>query len=103
VKLRDVDWVGVVEKSTGPKKTKVCSVKPTARPGVPSTAPITSVTLDLVDQQVTIVERKTTKIISTKTFAAKTDCPLYAYAATQQSLPDELEIKRWVRDERTAH
>lgn len=104
VKLRDVDWVGVVEKSTGPKKTKLCSVKPTARPGVPTSVPaITTVTLDLVDQQVTIVERKTAKIISTKTFPAKTDCPMYAYAATQQSLPDELEIKRWVRDERTAH
>lgn len=108
-KLREVDWVAVVEKSSGPKKTKVCTVKPTPTPTgglgrAPSTVPpISSVTLDLQDQTVSVVDRKTTKVVSTKTFAAKTDCPMYAYAATQISLPDELEIKRWVRDERTAH
>lgn len=96
--LRDVDWVAVVEKSST-KKTKVCSVKPS--PG--ARTPISSVTLEMFDEQVSIVERKTSKVVSKKTFAAKTDCPMYAYAPTQQTVPDEVEKKRWVRDERTAH
>jgi hypothetical protein len=99
--MRDVDWVAVVEKA-GTKKTKTCAVKPS--PYGPTGKPaITSVTLDMSDEQVTVVERKTSKVISKKTFAAKSDCPTYAYAPTQITVPDELEKKRWVRDERTAH
>ena len=50
----------------------------------------------MIDEQVSIVERKTSKLVSKKTFPARTDCPVYAYAATQQTFPDEVEMKRWV-------
>lgn len=97
--MREVDWVAVVEK-LAPKKGKTCTIKPLPSARGPA---VTSTTLDMIDEQVSIVERKTSKVVSKKTFAARTDCPAYASGPTTQTLPDETEIKRWVRDERTAH
>jgi hypothetical protein len=97
VTLRDVDWIAVMEKLPA-KKGKVCAIKPL--PGARGPA-ITSTTLDMIDEQISIVERKTSKLVSKKTFTAKTDCPTYASGATSQTFPDEAEIKRWVRDERS--
>lgn len=99
-RLRDVDWIAVVDKLPARKGKTCATTKTTPLPG--RAAPPPSIVLDLVDEDVLIVERKTSKIISRKTFSAKTDCPSYVGVGSA-TYPDELVMKRWVRDERAAH
>jgi hypothetical protein len=99
--LRDVDWIAVVVE-TAVRKEKECptdEIPASGRHIKPRVA-----TLEFVDNEVLIVERKTSKIITRKTFhAEEADCPSHIDTRWQTVSPGELPMKRWVRDELAAH
>jgi hypothetical protein len=92
--LREIDWVAVAE-GLPARKAGTCVMPPESGSGPP-----TSARLQLVDEEITVLERKTSRVIDKKTFAASTQCPSYAYEGVAETSPDEAAIKRWLRDER---
>ena len=94
--MRDVDWVAVAE-ALPARKGGTCTVTPEeGKPGGPRI-----IKLSLVDEEVVVVERKTARILSRKSFPAVTDCPTFVTDAIEETSPDPAAIKRWLRDERT--
>jgi hypothetical protein len=92
--MRDVDWVAVAEPRPG-RKGGTCPI-PAEGGGPPKIAK-----LALIDEEVVIVERKTSRVINRKTFPAVTECSTFASDGTTENSPDPAAIKRWLRDERT--
>jgi hypothetical protein len=93
--MREVDWVAVAE-ALPPRKAGTCPIPPESGSGPPTYAKF-----HLVDEEVTVVERKTARVIERKTFPASTQCPTFAYEGVAESSPDEAAMKRWLRDERS--
>jgi hypothetical protein len=93
--IREIDWIAVAQELPA-RKAGTCKFAPDAPGGSPIYAKH-----HLVDEEVTIVERKTSNVIEKKTFTATTDCPTSEYEGVATSSPDEAEIKRWLRDARS--
>ena len=56
--------------------------------------------LMLVDWDVSLIERKTAKVIEKKTFEAEKRCPMFAQGNETTSYPDRREIQTWLRSKR---
>jgi hypothetical protein len=93
--MRDVDWIAVQE-ALPARPGGTCSIKPESGNG-----PSTVVTLKLVDCEVLVVERKTSHVLTRRTFPATRECPTFASSSGIEEIsPDEKAIVRWLRDER---
>ncbi|MBI4957739.1 MAG: hypothetical protein HY908_37375 [Myxococcales bacterium] len=94
-KLRDVDWVALADKLPG-RPGKSCSgYKATGEKG-----PGRTIQVKLVDEEVSIYERRTAKLVDKKTFGAREDCPMFASGDDASTYPDREAIKRWLRERR---
>jgi hypothetical protein len=93
--LREVDWVGVSEPLL-PRPGGSCTFKSDTAGTPPTTAKVR-----LIDEEVTVVERRTSRVVARKTFAASPECPSYSRDSTVESSPDAEVITRWLREVRT--
>ena len=89
-RLSEVDWVALsVDSPRASQKT--CSGYSGKNPTLP---------LAPIDKIVSIYERKTSKVITKKTFVADEACPIIAMGDTAQTFPNEEQIKQWLREQR---
>jgi hypothetical protein len=89
--LRDVDWVAVDEDLL-PRKGPTCRLHADKDGGPPE-----KVELHLVDKEVTVVERRTSRVVAHQKFVAPSDCPDRGSGPTQDVSPDDGVITRWLR------
>jgi hypothetical protein len=92
-------------KSTGsqsPRPSRHVRGGTCAIPSESGHGPPTYVRLQLVDEEVTVVERKTARLIDKRTSPATThcQCPSYAFQGVAETSPDDAEMKRWLREQR---
>lgn len=108
-------WLGASEEVLGPAKTlsevDLIAVKdnlPVRKgkqcPGYKISGKDEKQTLEqeLQDFEVSVVERRTSKLVAKKRFPASPDCPMLAFQGRAQSYPDTNEIKAWLRELRTS-
>lgn len=82
--LRQVDWITIIERRP-PRSVGTCG----------------ETALEAVDERVVIVDRKTSRTVRQKLFPAPTACPKWVSGATDQTMPNDEDIKRWLCEQRT--
>lgn len=95
-KLRDVDYVALPKSLPKRPADKKCSgYTRTNGGGEPQT-----LDLFLIDKEVKLFERRTGKLVETKTFAGTTTCPMFASGGEATSYADDDAIVAWLRTRR---
>jgi len=95
--MKDVDRIALSENQS-PRGGKLCKgYKTTSGKGGTLDLPI-----QMIDQEVTIYERATAKILAKKSFPAPERCPMFVMNNAASTYPDGETIKKWLREQRMA-